>query len=37
MLKPVVDTISGFFLETPDDRCAMRPETNEKTASELGE
>jgi DNA primase len=30
MLKPVVDTISGFFLETPDDRCAMRPETNEK-------
>jgi DNA primase len=27
MLKPVVDAISGFSLETPDDRCAMRPET----------
>ena len=26
MLKPVVYTISGFFLETPDDRCTMRPE-----------
>jgi DNA primase len=37
MLKPVVDTISGFSLETPDDRCAMRPETNRKTASNLGE
>jgi hypothetical protein len=37
MLKPVVDTISGFSLETPDDRCAMHPETNGKTASDLGE
>ena len=27
MLKPVVDAISGFSLGTPDDRCAMRPET----------
>lgn len=27
MLRPVVDAISGFSLETPDDRCAMRPET----------
>ena len=27
MLKPVVDAISGFSLGTPDDRCAMGPET----------
>jgi hypothetical protein len=37
MLKPVVDAISGFSLVAPDDRCAMRLETNEKTASNLGE
>jgi DNA primase len=30
MLKPVVDVISGFSLGTPDDRCAIRPKTNEK-------
>jgi DNA primase len=27
LLKPVVDAISGFSLEIPDDRCAMRPKT----------
>jgi hypothetical protein len=27
ILKPVVDAISGFSLETPKGRCAMRPET----------
>ena len=27
MLKPVVDAISGFSLETPDDGCAMRTKT----------
>ncbi|MEJ2156767.1 MAG: CHC2 zinc finger domain-containing protein [Desulfobacteraceae bacterium] len=27
MLKPVVDVISGFSLRTPDDQCAIRPET----------
>ena len=27
MLKPVVDTIIGFSMGTPDDRFAMRPET----------
>ncbi len=27
MLKPVVDAIRGFSLGTPDDRCAMGPET----------
>jgi DNA primase len=37
MLKPVVDVISGFSLGTPDARFAMRPETNGKKASDLGE